>query len=117
MKQKMKNYFKYWQNLSQLKFNLAVKLSLVVVVTAFIVSGFIIYFSGKQLKQEKNNFISNELTTLNTELKEVFSSYTTMLGLIEEQIQQNENIFSDPVASTKELMQIYLQLNNKNYKT
>ena len=117
MKQKIKNYFKYWQYLSQLKFNLAMKLSLIVVITAFIVSGFIIYFSTKQLKQEKNNFINNELITINTELKETFSSYTTMLGLIEEKIQQNQNIFLDPSTSTKELMQIYLQLNNKNDKT
>ena len=40
-----------------------------------------------------------------------------MLGLIEEQIQQNKNIFSDPITSTKELMQIYHQLNNKNDRT
>ena len=59
MKQKIKNYFKYWQYLSQLKFSLAMKLSLIVVITAFIVSGSIIYFSAKQLKQEKNNFINN----------------------------------------------------------
>lgn len=117
MKQKIKNYFKYWQYLSQLKFSLAMKLSLIVVITAFIVSGSIIYFSAKQLKQEKNNFINNELVTINTELKEAFSSYTTMLGLIEEQIQQNKNIFSDPITSTKELMQIYHQLNNKNDRT
>ncbi len=117
MKQKIKNYFKYWQNLSQLKFNLAMRLSLIVVITAFIVSGFIIYFSAKQLIQEKNNFINNELIAINTELKETFSSYTTMLGLIEAQIQQNKNIFSDSSTSTKEVMQIYLQLNNKNDKT
>lgn len=117
MKQKIKNYFKYWQDLSQLKFNLAMRLSLIVVITAFIVSGFIIYFSAKRLTQEKNNFINNELIAINTELKETFFSYTTMLGLIEEKIQQNQNIFFDPSTSTKELMQIYLQLNNKNDKT
>ncbi len=116
MKQKIKNYFKYWQYLSQLKFSLAMKLSLIVVITAFIVSGSIIYFSVKQLKQEKSNFINNELTTINTELKETLSSYTTMLGLIEEQIQQNQNIFLDQITSTKELMQTYLQLSNKNDK-
>ena len=59
MKQKIKNYFKYWQYLIQLKFSLEMKLSLIVVITAFIVSGSIIYFSAKQLKQEKNNFINN----------------------------------------------------------
>ncbi len=116
MKQKIKNYFKDWQYLGQLKINLAVKLSLIVVIIAFIVSGSIIYFSVKQLKQEKSNFINNELTTINTELKETLSSYTTMLGLIEEQIQQNQNIFLDQITSTKELMQTYLQLSNKNDK-
>jgi len=117
MQQKIKNYFKYWQYLGQLKFNLAMKLSLVVIMGAFIASGFIIYFSTKQLKQEKYNFINKELAVINNELRATLASYTTMLELIEEQVQQNNNVFLDPITSTKEIMQIYLRLENQEDKT
>ncbi len=117
MQQKIKNYFKYWQYLGQLKFNLAMKLSLVVTIVAFIVSGFIVYFSAKQLKQEKYNFINKELAVINNELGVTLASYTTMLELIEEQVQQNNDVFWDPITSTKEIMQIYLRLENQEDKT